>query len=245
MIFLFRNYSEKPDTDLRPVTERGRELFKKYDLEKLKGRISAKTFRDGISYLDLLDQIPKEALVRAGSKGPWVDVGSRDFAYAWSLSIYLESKSMVWDGLEGIEVTGTKFFKDLSTPKKRADFHLSDLSRVYPQKRFRYHAKDVRSQPMTASGIFWFFPFVTLSAHKKWGLSARDFNPSETLKSVQAPVWIVANFTQTEAELFRNEMAKAHPSYSRVFSQVIEGGLHPSPHPIVISVWSAESKPNA
>lgn len=234
--FLFRPYEEKAASKLTAPTKRARDLFQNYDLGRWTGQLSESTFRDGLSYLDLLDRIPADFFASTTSES-WADIGSRDFAYAWALVHFLTHRKVLVSALQGNEITGNRFYRDFSTQKKRSDFHLKQIKKVFPQIQFSYVAGDTRKYPVHTDGVFWFFPFVTGSAHRAWGLAPAQFQPAELLGAVTAVKMVVFHFGDEERDLFQGLMEKQRPSHRRIFSEAVEGSLHPSEEKIWVTTW--------
>src|SRR5687767_13659859 len=113
-----------------PPTDRGKELFKKYELDRVSSRLSRQTWDELLGTLDLLDRAD---LGRAfpSSLSRVVDVGAKNWRYAGALSAWLahvcrgdsQDASATIEAREsagpvqvtGVELDAYRLYSDLTT----------------------------------------------------------------------------------------------------------------------------------
>ncbi len=226
--------------DGRPswLTPRGRQLFDKYALQSWSGVFSKETWRETLAVLELLDRVPgSEAFAPR-----LLDVGSKNWRYLPALVVWLAARCHGTGPREihGVEIDAYRMYSDFRTRLGCARWFSERFSESGTDCVYR--PGDVRQLTGSFDVITWLFPFVIPGPHLAWGLPPSLFDPVTTFRHVEsllAPGGSLIMANQGEWE-----WRAARPLFSslrRVHQEELSGSLHPSPHPIFLSVWAKGS----
>ncbi len=189
---------------------RERALRERYDLGPLYRASMRGAYRENLYVLDVLDR-EVAPLARGAARG--VDVGSKDFAYAFALERFLRRQGGTRrPELVGVEVDGHVVYRDLHSRADRARVNVARTG----NPRVRYEVADfldVEAGPADLVTIF--YPFVTRFALLAWGLPLSAFRPRELLARAAAALapgglLVVFNHTLEEREAL-HALARAAP----------------------------------
>jgi len=184
---------------------RERELREAYDLTALRERSSCEVYRENLYVLDLLDRHVGQALrERRAPAVRAVDVGSKDFRYAFALERFLRhaSESERKVSLVGVEIDGHVVYSDLHS---RAD-HGEAYARETGNPDVTYWVGDfLRRSDGDLDVVFFFFPFVLRYALVRWGLPGEHFAPEKLFAHARAllrpgGLLVVVNHTHEERD---------------------------------------------
>jgi hypothetical protein len=219
-------------------TPRGRELEARYRLAPM----SRATREEVLGTLDLLDRIPAAALGALPSlrRARALDVGARNWRYAGALSAWLRDRLPGAAAIEvdGVELDAYRLYADLRTRVSYGRHFARACSDA--RARFTYHAGDIRDWREPADLVTWLFPFVSAGPHRAWGLPPRLFDPEGAFRHVAGAILrpggrlVVANQGEWEWRETERRLSGAR----LLHQDAVEGSLHASPYPIVLSVWT-------
>lgn len=232
-----RRYREKGiDPGWRPPTERGRELFRRYELSSFTPFFSRATFDEILGTLDLLDRItPSDPVDRPLSV---LDVGSKNWAYLAAEAAWVKHRvGASVSEFSGVEIAGDRYYWDLTTRATRAEYFMESVEAV-AGIHCHYQVSDVRKIQGSFDFVISLFPFVSEAPHLAWGLKPATFDPEgfhSHLRGLLKPggVLIMANQGEWEWELARAFCSE----FQLEKSEAVTGSLHPSPHTVYLSRW--------
>jgi SAM-dependent methyltransferase len=179
---------------------RERELRDRYDLGPLYRASSCAAYRENLYVLDVFDRevapLARGARLRRG-----VDVGSKDFVYAFALERFLRRHAGRGGAeLVGVEIDGHVVYRDL---RSRADRARANAARA-GNPRVRYEVADFLTfEPGPVDLVTIFYPFVTRFALLAWGLPLSAFRPGDLFAraaSSLAPGGLLVVFNHTHEE---------------------------------------------
>lgn len=180
-------------------------------------------------YLDFLDRW------RACLGGEWplgrrvLDVGSKNFYYAAALHAALRPSK-----LTGLELEGYRLFPNLHSRHDYALAHIRGLANT------EYQVGDIRSWDQAADVITCFYPFVSLKAHKAWGLPAAVFEPQAQFQGMARLLpedgWLLMVNQGAEEASRAADFARA-VGLKRFTCLELGDPLAPRPLPPVLSAW--------
>ncbi|MCX5920358.1 MAG: hypothetical protein NTW61_03390 [Candidatus Melainabacteria bacterium] len=130
----------------------------------------------------------------------WLDVGSKNFAYAPALALmlnHLTNLNQPWH-LKGIELDAGRLDHQGNTRTQYAE----GLINLLPNTT--YQQGDILKETQQYQGISLFLPFVFEEPLLKWGLPSKHFNPLEILVQcisllTDGGVLMIINLTPEEA----------------------------------------------
>ena len=202
-------HRDEPKSELFESPElfrRERDLRIRYRLGKLYGGSSTRVYRENLNVLDLLDRhVARDVVDSLGEQRSIraIDVGSKDFCYAFALARFLE-RSRGRGGprpitLTGVELDGHPIYADLHSRKEHGEAFARQVDGAdvqYAVADFLEHdAKDI-------DVLTFFFPFVLEYALLRWGLPRRCFLPLRIFEHAHAmlkPGGVVVVMNHTEA----------------------------------------------
>jgi len=232
---------DKPFDSYLPATQRGKELFDCYQLNRFSQKLSKEYLNETLGTLDLLDRVSLENLpvVQSG-----LDVGSKNWSYLPAIDVWLEKKiNQNKDPIPfyGVEIDSYRIYQNLTTRYAVAQYFCKQLS----NQKINYHflPQDIRMFFKRVSLITWFLPFVHLDTHLSWGLPKNLFYPKEVFNHVVNCLEIGGNLilaNQTESEWEVSE-AILSEKLKLINVQEVTNSLHPSAYPIFLSLWTRES----
>lgn len=199
----------------RGAEGRERYLRDRYNLSPLYRASGREEYRENLYVLDVLDREVAPLLRSPGARAArGVDVGSKDFVYAFALERFLR-RSGGGRGAElvGVEVDGHAIYRDLHS---RADRARANAART-GNAAVRYEVADFLTfESAPADVVTIFYPFVTRFALLAWGLPLSAFRPRELLARAAASLapgglLVVFNHTLEEREAL-HELAATLPT---------------------------------
>jgi SAM-dependent methyltransferase len=184
-------FAHEEDPAVRARLEaRERELRGRYDLAPLAAASTRAVYRDNLYVLDVLERglgpapenAPETEAARVDGGISALDVGSKDFRYAFALARWLARRSggvateagITKVALVGIELDGHPVYPDL---RSRADHADAFAAQAGPDVSYRvgdFLAAPERDRDV----VFVFFPFVLRYALVRWGLPMGHFRPA-------------------------------------------------------------------
>ncbi len=180
------------------------ELRRRYELEPLLALSTRFDYRDNVYWLDALERLLGDRTLGqtdATSAFRVVDVGSKNFNYAFALERFFRNR--VGPGralaLVGIELDGHVIYRDW---RSRCDY-AEAYARQTENPGVVYRVADFAAlKGETFDVATLLFPFVTEAALVRWGLPLRFFEPKRLLaKAIEVtPKGYLFVFSQTEAE---------------------------------------------
>lgn len=198
------------------LAAREQELREAYALGRLRATSTREVYRENLYVLDLLDRLGGDAIARLlpppGRGVVAVDVGSKDFRYAFALARWLElARERRDDGeapeteprrveLTGVELDGYPIYADLHS---RAD-HGEAYAREVDGATVSYEVGDFLDRDdRDLDVVFFFFPFVLRYALVRWGLPLSCFAPERMFARAREALrpgglLVVANHTREE-----------------------------------------------
>ncbi|MSP26781.1 MAG: hypothetical protein EXR75_16890, partial [Myxococcales bacterium] len=183
-LFDYLTGAERTDAETRE-----RELCRRYQLEALRGRSTRIDYRENLYVLDALEQLmgehPLGASTAAAQSLRVVDVGSKNFSYAFALERFMSRHASTPPRvvqLTGVELDGFVVYRDFYS---RADYAGAYLAQL-PDGAARYEVADFCEFPGVFDVVTMFFPFVTESALLSWGLPLGSFAPENILRHALA-----------------------------------------------------------
>ena len=194
-----------------------RRLRERYDLEALAMRSSRAVYRDNVYVLSLLDRFVAAKLPEAARELRAIDVGSKDFRYAFALERFLAtSRPEASIDLLGVEIDGHPVYADLHARADHADAYAAEVE-ASPRagrapSRVRYRVGDFLDVAERAHVVFFFFPFVLRYAIVQWGLPLGHFAPERLFRHAAqllepGGLLVVVNHTREELEAQRAILA--------------------------------------
>lgn len=219
-------------TDEGPLRKREAALRKAYALAPLHACSTNADYRENLYVLDLLDRF---AAVPSGTALRAIDVGSKDFRYAFALTRWLE-RGGAEVTLTGIELDGHPVYADLHS---RADYGEA-YAKATGNPRVTYVVADfLERTDRDLDVVFCFFPFVLRYALVRWGLPLGHFLPTRFFtraKEALSPggLLVVVNHTREEharqLELLAEvgfEVEGSHPAESALvdYAEQTEGRM--------------------
>ncbi|MBM4374714.1 MAG: hypothetical protein FJ095_06490 [Deltaproteobacteria bacterium] len=188
----------------RRADARERELRGRYELERLRTASTRLDYRENLYVLEALERALEGGRAPRRADGPLrvVDVGSKNFAYAFALERYFRRASGGPPKLLGVEVDGHVVYRDW---RARCDY-AEAYARQTGNEQVRYRVADFcaleAAEPFDV--VTMFFPFVTRHALVRWGLPARFFAPARLFAKAAAlcpsgPV-VIASHTEEERD---------------------------------------------
>lgn len=211
---------------------RERALVAAYDLGPLRARSTCDVYRDNLWVLDLLDRHVTPALLGALGEAPRVravDVGSKDFRYAFALARWLRHAAATSPrevALDGVEVDGHPIYED---GRSRAD-HAEAFARAVDLAEVRYRVADFLAAPeRDLDVVFLFFPFVLRYALVRWGLPLGFFAPERLLAHAARALrpgglLVIVNHTHEERDRQR-ALLDAEPALEWLHTDPVESAL--------------------
>lgn len=208
--------------DARSAQQRERELRRRYRLEPLAARSTRLDYRENLYLLDVFERLllgaggAVEGGFAAVGEGPLrvVDVGSKNFAYAFALERFFGRLAGPARGVAvlGVELDGHVIYRDF---RARCD-HAAAYARQTENPRVGYRVDDFcRLEGERFDVATLLFPFVTRHALVRWGLPLRYFEPERLFaKAVEVtrPNGALVVLSQTEEERDRLlELLAPHP----------------------------------
>jgi SAM-dependent methyltransferase len=178
-------FAHEEDPAVRARLEaRERELRGRYDLAPLAAASTRAVYRDNLYVLDVLERglgpAPETEAARVDGGISALDVGSKDFRYAFALARWLArraggaSAGTTKVALVGIELDGHPVYPDL---RSRADHAEAFAAQAGPGVSYR--VEDFLDAPeRDRDVVFVFFPFVLRYALVRWGLPMGHFRPA-------------------------------------------------------------------
>ena len=204
---------QEPKTELFDYLERGaakraeareRELRKRYALEPLSACSTRFDYRDNVYLLDALETIIGGETFAARVPGEAlriVDVGSKNFNYAFALERFFRNRAGPRSevALLGVELDGHVVYRDW---RARCDYAEAYV-RQTENPRVAYRVADFCSIEGDSFDVATLlFPFVTRHALVRWGLPTRFFEPKRLFaKAIECtPKGSLLVLSQTESE---------------------------------------------
>ncbi|MDB4946642.1 MAG: hypothetical protein JWP97_6176 [Labilithrix sp.] len=185
---------------------RERELRRRYRLDRLHGQSSAHVYRENLYVLDLLDRHVRDGELPAGDALRAIDVGSKDFRYAFGLARWLRHAGGSAGRevtLTGIELDGHPVWDDFHSRKDHAEAFAAEIDCA----RVDFQVKDfLAHEEQDVDVIFFCFPFVLEYALVRWGLPRRFFGPERLFRHAREmlrPGGLVFVMNHTHAERVR------------------------------------------
>ena len=224
-----------------PPTDRGRELFARYRLERWSESWSELTLDEVLGVLDMLDRLPREIFPEFLELKA-LDIGSKNWRYLGALVAWLADRFPIGTlDITGVELDAYRIAPNLRTWLATGNY----FSGMYSDSgvRARYWAGDICSHAVPVSLAFWLFPFVSEHPHRAWGLPRHLFDPRAAFKHVftrclgKGGILIMANHGEGEAESAR-EFINDIPGTRITYRAEIEGSLHASRYPVMVTVIS-------
>lgn len=212
---------------------RERDLRERYGLAALRDASTKAVYRDALSTLDLLDRlVPAEAL-RDREAVSALDVGSKDFRYAFALARWLAQRTRDAAGkvaLVGIELDGHPVYPDLRSRADHAEAFAAQAEKGTPGSEVRYRVADFLAAPERERDVvFVFFPFVLRYALVRWGLPLGHFRPASIFEHAarclrSGGLLVVVNHTPEEHARQREILAEVS-AFEVLASESAESGL--------------------
>lgn len=145
-------------------------LYEAYPIKKWADNMDRPLFMRNLLVLDWLDQL-RPMLPNQISAFSWLDIGSKNFDYAYAFRAFQEGVSAEQKELTGIELDGYRVYRDLHSRYDHAAYHAE-------QTDARYVVGDVLDTSLSpADMVSMFFPFVFVKPLLLWGLAIRDYQP--------------------------------------------------------------------
>jgi SAM-dependent methyltransferase len=212
------------------LARRERDLRVRYHLDALAARSTREVYRDNLYVLDLCDRVIDDAkLPRPTARLRAVDVGSKDFRYAFALERFLSVRRP--EGavdLTGIEIDGHPVYADARSRADHAEAFVAEVEQapIAPERpsRVRYRVVDyLESDDRDVDVVFFFFPFVLRYAIVRWGLPLGHFAPQRLFEHAArslAPggLLVVVNHTHEE-QIAQRALLDAVPALEVVVSE--------------------------
>lgn len=178
---------DEPKTDLfdylegepRSLAEaRERELRARYRLDPLWSCSTRLDYRENLYVLDALEVAYGGPRATRSGKGPLrvVDVGSKNFAYAFALDRFFRSdgRGASAPSVLGVELDGHVVYRDFRARRDHAEAYAAQTA----NPSVRYVVADFCDlNEGEFDVVTMFFPFVTRHALLRWGLPERHFTP--------------------------------------------------------------------
>ncbi len=223
-----------------PPTERGQWLYEAYEINRWSPQLSRKTLDDILGTLDLLDRGAKEispSLAQSHSKIYALDIGAKNWRYAGALVAWLEKNYPHCEiHLAGVELDAYYFDSTLRTRLGLGEY----FSKILKTNRtdLQYLAQDVREYTKPAHLISWFFPFLDLNPHVKWGLPKNLYNPSKVSHHVESLLETGGTLIMANQGEWEWESAQKQFQTLKLKEQIlIQTSLHACSYPIYLSKW--------
>ena len=180
------------------VKEQG--LRDRYRLGPLYERSTTYVYRENLYVLDLLERHGPRLAGRTSIRA--IDVGSKDFRYAFGLARWLRSSSREVS-LTGLELDGYPMYPDLHSRREHGEAYAAQVD----DADVRYAVADfLTHEEAEVDVLFFFFPFVLEYALLRWGLPRRCFVPIclfEHAYRMLRPGGVVVVMNHTEEERLR------------------------------------------
>lgn len=224
------------------LTRREAALRDLYDLAPLAAKSSREVYRDNLYVLDLLDRFVtkpmRESLARresaasassaADTEAPPVvalDVGSKDFRYAFALERFLrafasdraaDAGPLAVD-LGGVEIDGHPIYPDMRSRADHAEAYAAEVEAAHSggaASRVRYRVADFLDvEARDVDVVFFFFPFVLRYALVRWGLPLGHFVPDRLFEHATRALrpgglLVIVNHTEEEVAAQRAILAR-------------------------------------
>lgn len=208
---------------------RERVLRERYELEPLAALSSRSVYRDNLYVLDLLDRAVPPAALEPSAPLRALDVGSKDFRYAFALARWLASRARGPISLLGIELDGHPVYPDLRSRADHAEAFAAQAERAVTGE-VGYRVGDFLAAPeRDRDVVFVFFPFVLRYALVRWGLPLGHFRPEAIFEHAAAclragGLLVVVNHTEEEHARQR-QILEAVPAFEIVTSASAESAL--------------------
>jgi len=192
-----------PDDEVSLAEARERELRARYRLEPLYAQSTRLDYRDNVALLDALEALVGSRPLVARGAGPAsvVDVGSKNFSYAFALERFFRRAIGDARGLAvlGVEVDGHVVYRDLRSRRDHAEAYAAQTG----NPDVRYLVADfceLEAGPFDFATLL--FPFMTRHALERWGLPARFFAPERLIERAAqlTPHGDLLVLSQTEEE---------------------------------------------
>lgn len=172
-----------PSDEGARALRRERELCTRYRLDPLRERSTRFDYRENLYVLDVLERIVGRRPLTATKGGSFrvVDVGSKNFCYAFALERYFSARSNRPSRLEllGVELDGYVVYRDLRSRVDYAEAYAAQTGN--PNVRFVVaDFVELVAPPFDVATMF--FPFVTRLAQESWGLPGRFFSPERMFR---------------------------------------------------------------
>ena len=201
---------------------RERDLRERYALAPLAARSSRDVYRDNLYVLDLLDRFVARPLREACTPSRAVravDVGSKDFRYAFAierfLAVTLDAPAV---DLLGVEIDGHPVYADLHSRADHADAYAAEVEAAprpgHAASRVRYRVADYLAiEERDVDVVLFFFPFVLRYTLVRWGLPLGKFVPDRlfehAVRSLRpGGLLVVVNHTAEELDAQRAILAR-------------------------------------
>jgi SAM-dependent methyltransferase len=171
-------FSEVEGNARHALLQREQDLRARYHLESLQQQSTLGIYRENLYILDILDSA-SDFLEGMPPELRALDVGSKDFRYAFALDRWLSrgrSERPRSVDLTGIELDGHPIYRNLYS---RADY-AEAYAHATGNPNVRYAVADFLhfdGQPVDV--VFFFFPFVLRYALVRWGLPLGHFKPEQ------------------------------------------------------------------
>lgn len=134
------------------------------------GEMDEELFRRNVLVLDWLDQFARQAGI-FWQPGPWLDIGSKNFDYAYAFRAVQEKGGSGHAPLTGIELDGYRVYRDWHSRYDYAMYHAG-------RTRSTYIVGDALEEKLPVARIVTLlFPFVFAEPLLLWGLSPRAYRP--------------------------------------------------------------------
>jgi SAM-dependent methyltransferase len=181
------------------------DLRARYDLDPLAACSTSDDYREALYHLEALDRLavtPERFPPRgAASALRALDVGSKDFRYAFALARWIErSAGRPVEDLVGVEIDGAGLYRSGHTRADRADAYCRQAG---PSVRFAVEDFLAFASP-PVHVLTAFFPFVLPYQLAAWGLPLAHFAPERFVARyrellVPGGFLVVANHTAEES----------------------------------------------
>ena len=189
-----------PPRQRSAAERRERELRARYDLGPLWAASRRIDYQENLYLLDALESAAPDLSLPAASRA--LDVGSKNWSYAFALQRFLARAGATDLDLCGVEIDAHTVYADL---RSRHDYAQAYIAQTGADLRFR--AADVLTIDEPEQDLVTcFYPFLSRYALLQWGLPLRCFQPEAfvaRLGELLRPGGHLLVFTQTTAEAER------------------------------------------